>query len=153
MTFLRVWPFTMVHHGSPPLIFTSLTSLTSLARSRGLGTELRSFALHFARLEESLETVCAVTLFLGPEDDLSFCLDEHKSERIRKNSNTTILGCWKKWVNPCYLDRISLLFGRKKTHTRFGRLEKRRGKFVKVPGWQGGILQVAKEAYRVMTSY
>ena len=118
MTFLRVWPFTMVHHGSPPLIFTSLTSLTSLARSRGLGTELRSFALHFARLEESLETVCAVTLFLGPEDDLSFCLDEHKSERIRKNSNTTILGCWKKWVNPCYLDRISLLFGRKKnTHT------------------------------------
>lgn len=39
-----------------------LIAINAHTDHRGLGTELRSFALHFARLEESLETVCAVTL-------------------------------------------------------------------------------------------
>lgn len=54
---------------------------SSLALLRGLGTELRSFALHFARLEESLETVCAVTLLLGPWTTFRFVW----TKKIRNN--------------------------------------------------------------------
>ena len=52
----------MVHYITTNIIWKLLWHLQRL---RGLGTELRSFTLHLARLDLTLDSLCAVTLRLG----------------------------------------------------------------------------------------